>query len=1152
MLPNAVFAHRLTISKVGEWGTGAYNKVFVNGNYAYCAAGYAGLDIIDIANPAKPKKIANYDTPGYAGDVVVKGNYAYAADGQNGLNIIDITSPSSPKSIAECDTPGSGSGVYVYGRYAYIADGYSGLQIINISSPSAPILAGNFAAPHKTNGVFVAGNYAYVIMGEWDSEIDEVFGGLIILDISNPTSPQQLGTLNFSCASGIYVSGNYAYITIAMGNMTSGGLMIIDVKTPSSPMQVKFLQASNAGYHDIDIKGNYAYCAGDFGKNLVIFDIGSPTKPTLIGSASTPGNGRGVHTGGNYTYVADSSSGLQVLNINDPTYPFITGKYDNSGDMGHLCINGDYAYTGNNDDGELQVIDVSHPSSPNRVATYDNPDRNMRGLFVKGKYAYVGYSGNELQVIDITAPTSPVLSGIYENSKSWYPAAIAVSTNYAYVADYQRGLTILDISTPAAPTLVKNHAISRGPNDIYVKGNYAYMTVILAGLKIIDIAAPSSPVTVGSLDLPENVAAVFVNGNYAYVASAEYGTPGGFNDRHGTLYIIDVANPASPAVAGYIVLPEAASDVYVSGNYAYVTCGLNGLKAIDISNPASPSPAASYDTSGPARRVSVKGNYIYVANGESGKLLVLQGALSETPARIHLNRDVLNFAAIDNGLTANPQTFYISNTGESALEWSAAADREWLHCSPANGIDSGEVTVSVVNVRGLAAGTYTGEITVSDPDADNSPQKIAVTLNVLRSGETSVPFGQFDTPLDGATVSSSIPVTGWVLDDFSVQTVLIFWGEPGSLNYIGNAVFVEGARPDVEEAFPGYPMNDRAGWGYMLLTHFLPDANGVFTLYALAIDAEGNQVTLGTKTITVDNDHAVKPFGAIDTPAQGRTVSGPNYMNFGWVLTPQPNTIPIDGSTIHAWVDGIELGNPVYNQYREDIAALFPGYNNSGGAVGSFVLDTTPYANGVHTIYWTAADNAGNSEGIGSRYFSIRNTGTGTSGRGAPPWSLFPDSRSSVSDRIPPAVDGHSPVRVGKGYDPDMEPQQVYPDTNGTIRVEIKELERIVIRFADEKTAEPGEVKYAGYLSVGNRLKPLPVGSTMDIDAGIFYWQPGPGFIGRYRFVFFKKDSHGQMSQKEIVVDIIPKFITRSKVSRLENIYLLCYHKDLAVQSFEN
>jgi hypothetical protein len=160
----------------------------------------------------------------------------------------------------------------------------------------------------------------------------------------------------------------------------------------------------------------------------------------------------------------------------------------------------------------------------------------------------------------------------------------------------------------------------------------------------------------------------------------------------------------------------------------------------------------------------------------------------------------------------------------------------------------------------------------------------------------------------------------------------------------------------------------------MLLTNMLPNqGNGTYRLHAVATDKEQKATTLGTKTITVDNANGVLPFGTLDTPTQGGIASGSAYYVWGWALTPQPNTIPTDGSTITIWVDGVELGNVTYNLYRADIQMLFPGYNNSGGAAGYFILDTTAYANGVHTIAWRVEDDAGNVDGIGSRFFKIMN-----------------------------------------------------------------------------------------------------------------------------------------------------------------------------------
>jgi len=466
-------------------------------------------------------------------------------------------------------------------------------------------------------------------------------------------------------------------------------------------------------------------------------------------------------------------------------------------------------------------------------------------------------------------------------------------------------------------------------------------------------------------------------------------------------------------------------------------------------------------------------------------------------SKISLTLSQLNFDFNITGSIPNAQTVSISNSGSGALNWNASSNAAWLSAGPSSGTGDSAISVSV-NPAGLAIGNYTGAILVSDPKASNSPQPITVSLNV----KNSAPFGDFATPMEGSSVCNSIPVTGWALDDKGVSNVKIYNGE----TYIGDAVFVEGARPDVAAAYPTYPNNNKAGWGYMLLTHFLPNGgNGTYKLMAKATDTEGNVVTLGAKTITIDNTHAVKPFGAIDTPTQGGTASGKSFVNYGWALTPKPNMIPVDGSTINAVIDGVNKGHPKYNIYRADIASLFPGYANKGGAVGYYTIDTTKLTNGIHTIAWTVTDNAGNSDGIGSRYFSVTNTqvsGVSSAADNKPKSQYKVPSEEFLS---PEPVDEFLPVE----------------DVVNTI--EIKELERVEINLSGKGVA-PLAVRIEGYLVVGGQLKELPIGSTLDKDRGIFYWQPGPGFIGTYSFVFVLTDAKGQSIKKSIKIKIEPKF----------------------------
>jgi hypothetical protein len=491
---------------------------------------------------------------------------------------------------------------------------------------------------------------------------------------------------------------------------------------------------------------------------------------------------------------------------------------------------------------------------------------------------------------------------------------------------------------------------------------------------------------------------------------------------------------------------------------------------------------------------------------------------------IVLNRKQLTFGAIQ-GISTEPQTFYIKGSVPGPLYWTASWEQGWLKVTPGAHIGNNVVTVSV-NPAGLSVGTYHAPLTIFANGATNNPQTVSVTLHVYKPGKSKLPFGTFETPTNNSTIRSSVPFTGWVLDDVGVQSVKIYRQGGGSLIYIGDGVLVEGPRPDVEQAYPHYPFNYKAGWGYMMLTNFLPNkGNGTFTITAIATDMEGHQVKLGSKTVTLDNVNAVKPFGAIDTPAQGGTASGANYVNWGWVLTPQPNSIPIDGSTINVWVDGVNLGNPGYNNYRSDIAALFPGYANSNGAVGYFNIDTTAYSSGIHTIQWTATDSAGNTDGIGSRYFAIENSDIlQFSGQSAqhtgysivPPVS-YPGFITPAQDLV---ADTSTPIGIVKGYQINVtaaDPELIYPDGQGMIMVKTKETERIELHLGITG-------KISGWLEAGHQFRPLPPGSYLDRENGILYWQIGLAYIGKYKLVFISEDEYGIQTARKVLINIMPKY----------------------------
>ncbi|MBI3682771.1 MAG: hypothetical protein HY235_20540 [Acidobacteria bacterium] len=220
----------------------------------------------------------------------------------------------------------------------------------------------------------------------------------------------------------------------------------------------------------------------------------------------------------------------------------------------------------------------------------------------------------------------------------------------------------------------------------------------------------------------------------------------------------------------------------------------------------------------------------------------------------------LNFT-IGNNLTPSPPQI-VSVYSERTL-WTVTSSQSNIKVSPSSGYSASSPSRSFsfqVSVTNGASG-------ILKLFANNNPAGVAqIPVNISTSA-ASYPYGSFDTPVDSTgAYAGAIAVTGWALDDGQVTGVEI-WREPvlseaaasNGLVFIGNAVFVPGARPDIVTAYPNASNNNRAGWGYLMLTTSLPNntdyyeskaaGNGYYKLHAIARNAAGTSVRLEVEQI---------------------------------------------------------------------------------------------------------------------------------------------------------------------------------------------------------------------------------------------------------------------------------------------------------------
>ena len=222
--------------------------------------------------------------------------------------------------------------------------------------------------------------------------------------------------------SRIHVSGKYAYVVASADD----GLEILDVSDPSNPTHVGSINdsvcdAANdnacelAGAIDIHVSGKYAYIAGLADNGVEILDISNVSNPVHAGSIADDSTTaflgtRGIYVSGKYAYVTgETDDGVEVLDISNASNPISVGSINDT-----IC---DVVVGGNGC--ELDKVN---------------------GIYVSGKYAYItGVTDNGVTILDIGGIDAPAASIGNIETTSLSVTENAIVGNNLYV---QSGLNV--------------------------------------------------------------------------------------------------------------------------------------------------------------------------------------------------------------------------------------------------------------------------------------------------------------------------------------------------------------------------------------------------------------------------------------------------------------------------------------------------------------------------------------------------------------------------------------------------------------------------------------------------------------------------------------------------------------------------------------
>lgn len=273
----------------------AYN-VDVQGDYAFVAAGAAGLQVVDIADRGAPSIVASVDTPGVAQDVRIVADLAYVADGSAGLQVVDVADPLQPQIIGNVDTPGTAYDVYVKDHLAYVADN-SGLQVIDVGFPGSPDIVGSVDTPGTAYGVAVSHDGFVAVVADGTA-------GIQIVDVSDPTNPGIVGGIDTGDARDVEVSEDFAFVADRQSSLTT-----VDIASANNPVIRASTPFSSGGrLVDVALIDGFALGADIFFVNGVpIIDVAVPEAPAprriLNFSQFRDDNGTGIAVDTEHVYL---------------------------------------------------------------------------------------------------------------------------------------------------------------------------------------------------------------------------------------------------------------------------------------------------------------------------------------------------------------------------------------------------------------------------------------------------------------------------------------------------------------------------------------------------------------------------------------------------------------------------------------------------------------------------------------------------------------------------------------------------------------------------------------------------------------------------------------------------------------------------------
>ncbi len=274
------------------------------------------------------------------------------------------------------------------------------------------------------------------------------------------------------------------------------------------------------------------------------------------------------------------------------------------------------------------IIDVSDPKRPEQVAMINTVPGFDVKVWQHYVYAVDGNSGGQAAIVDISDVSAPTVVGNFPTSHN-----IFISDNgLMFLETASSPQRIYDLSAPTSPRLLWQGG--QGGHDATVIGNRWYDFAEGASTNIFDISQPNNPRLLGAITAPfiafHHSGWPTEDGRHLFICDE-------LADRNGVpadITVWDISDVGDPAKVGEFADPgSSVHNLYVVGDYAFVSYYTAGFRVFDVSDPAQPKVVKSFDTSQLSGPVVFAGAFGVYPFAPDGKIYV-----SDTGSGLHVFR----------------------------------------------------------------------------------------------------------------------------------------------------------------------------------------------------------------------------------------------------------------------------------------------------------------------------------------------------------------------------------------------------------------------------------------------------------------------------------------------------------------------------------